>query len=198
MAADQADWPIIGIAARVGAALRSAGAHYFLGGSVASSFHGEFRATNDIDLVTDLAVARVPQFAAALGSEFDVDEASLAEAIRQRSSWNIFFLPEMLKIDLFALGSSDFDRSEFDRRSTCTIGGLELDIKSPEDTILRKLLWYRDGGGVSDQQWRDVHGVLRINAAGLDNAYLDAWAARLDLEALLASARAQGSAQHWR
>ena len=191
MPPDQGTPSIIGIAATVGAALRSAGADYFLGGSVASSFHGEFRATNDIDLVTDLRTAQVPAFAAALGPDFDIDQAALADAIRQQSSWNIFFLPEMLKIDLFALGSTAFDQSEFARRATFKVGDSELVIKSPEDTILRKLLWFREGGGVSDQQWRDIHGVLRLNAPTLDNAYLDSWAASLGLTDILSSARLQ-------
>ena len=126
MPPDQGTPSIIGIAATVGAALRSAGADYFLGGSVASSFHGEFRATNDIDLVTDLRTAQVPAFAAALGPDFDIDQAALADAIRQQSSWNIFFLPEMLKIDLFALGSSAFDQSEFARRAAFKVGDVPI------------------------------------------------------------------------
>lgn len=62
--------------------------------------------------------------------------------------------------------------------------GEELWIKSPEDTILRKLLWYREGGHVSHKQWRDVVEVLRIRGPIIERAYLDLWAARLDLEAL--------------
>jgi len=34
-------------------------------------------------------------------------------------------------------------------------------VKAPEDTILRKMLWFREGGEVSDRQWRDILGVLR-------------------------------------
>jgi hypothetical protein len=62
-------------------------------------------------------------------------------------------------------------------------------VKSPEDTILRKLLWYREGGEVSGKQWRDVVEVLRVSGPELDPAYLDAWASRLGVVALLARAR---------
>ena len=62
------------------------------------------------------------------------------------------------------------------------------------DSILSKLIWYRDGGGFSDQQWRDILGVLRVSAARIDNAYLDEWASRLGLAALLQRAREQISA----
>jgi len=70
-------------------------------------------------------------------------------------------------------------------------GALERIGVGAEDAVLRKLLWYRSGGGVSDRQWRDVVQVLRISRAGLDGAYLDSWAARLDLVALLSRARTE-------
>lgn len=57
--------------------------------------------------------------------------------------------------------------------------------------MLRKLAWYQAGGEVSDRQWRDVQGVLRAHAGGLDDAYLDGWARRLGIDALLAEARRQ-------
>ena len=60
-----------------------------------------------------------------------------------------------------------------------------------QDDYFARLLWYRDGGGVSDQQWRDVLGVLRVSGAQVDQAYLEEWAARLGLESLLARARGE-------
>src|SRR5256885_1308825 len=66
---------------------------------------------------------------------------------------------------------------------------VDLVFKTPEDTILRKLEWYRAGGEVSEQQWRDVLGVLAVGRARLDDAYPDRWAASLQLADLLARAR---------
>ena len=60
-----------------------------------------------------------------------------------------------------------------------------LDLASPEDVILAKLDWYQQGGGVSERQWRDVQGVLRVQSAVLDLAYLRRWSIALDLEGLL-------------
>jgi hypothetical protein len=62
-------------------------------------------------------------------------------------------------------------------------------VKSPEDTVLRKLLWYREGDGISDRQWNDVIGVLRAQGARLDRDYLERWAAELGVADLLARAR---------
>jgi len=63
-------------------------------------------------------------------------------------------------------------------------------VKAPEDTILRKLLWYRAGGEVSDRQWRDVLGVLRVSGDVLDRRYLEEWATELGVLDLLERARA--------
>jgi hypothetical protein len=60
-----------------------------------------------------------------------------------------------------------------------------INIASAEDTVLAKLQWYRDTGGVSDRQWNDVLGVLKVQAAALDRAYLDEWARELSLTDLL-------------
>ena len=54
---------------------------------------------------------------------------------------------------------------------------------------MRKLLWYRQGGEVSDKQWRDIVGVLRISGGRMDRGYLSVWAERLGLTALLERAR---------
>jgi len=48
-----------------------------------------------------------------------------------------------------------------------------------------KLEWYRQGGSVSDRQWRDLVSVLKIQNEALDRAYLKDWAQRLELTALL-------------
>lgn len=177
----------IAVAIRVGAAIEGVGGRYFVGGSLASSLQGEPRATNDIDMVVDLPVARTANLVAALGGDFEVDEDALREALGQKLSCNIFYLPAVMKVDLFCLGTAPFDVSEFDRRRRWLVRppAGTLVVKSPEDTILRKLLWYLDGGGVSDRQWRDVVEVLRVSTAELDRGYLETWAERLHLSKLL-------------
>ena len=56
---------------------------------------------------------------------------------------------------------------------------------------MRKLLWFRGGGEVSDCQWRDVLGGLRAQRGHLDIAYLSDWARRLTLTDLLERAAAE-------
>ena len=181
------------VALLVARALESVGAEYFVGGSVASSLQGEPRATNDIDFVVSLLPRRVAELVTMLGADFEVDQDMLRDALGCGGSANFFYLPLVTKVDVFGLGAAPFDESEFSRRKRVRVkrSGAELFVKSPEDTVLRKLLWYRDGGGVSEKQWRDIVEVLRISGAQMTPAYLDAWAPRLGITDLLASARVE-------
>ncbi len=184
---------VIEVALLVARAFEEMGLEYALGGSVAGGLFGEPRFTRDLDFAVRMEAAQVEEFAARLGADFSVDESGLREAIRLRSSENIFFLPQFFKIDLFLGGKEPFDDSEFRRRVRIAIDeGGELFVASAEDILLRKLAWFRLGGEVSDQQWRDVLGILRVSGPRLDRRYLDEWAERLGVADLLARAASQG------
>jgi hypothetical protein len=183
------------IALRVAAALELVGAPYFLGGSLASSLQGEPRATNDVDIVAALMPHRVHAFAEALGPDFEVDEDMLRDAMLHGRCANIFFLPMVTKIDLFAVGPTTYDEVEFSRRYKVQVraSGEALFVKTPEDTVLRKLLWYREGGEVSSKQWRDIVEVLRVSASAIDPRYLESWSVRLGIHSLFERARSEAS-----
>jgi hypothetical protein len=68
-----------------------------------------------------------------------------------------------------------------------------LFVDTAEDTILRKLEWYRRGGETSERQWRDVVGILNTQSSGLDRAYLSEWAVKLGVTDLMESALAADS-----
>lgn len=68
-------------------------------------------------------------------------------------------------------------------------GGRSVRIATPEDTALRKLWWYREGGEVSDRQWRDVLGVLRQLGGAAEEEYLVKSAGALGVLDLLDRAR---------
>lgn len=60
----------------------------------------------------------------------------------------------------------------------------EIPVASAEDTVLAKLQWFRRGGEVSERQWTDVVGLLRVVGA-LDHAYLRSRAPRRGVTNLL-------------
>lgn len=183
----------IDVALRVARAIEAVGGAYFVGGSVASSLQGEPRATNALDLVFEIPLGRIEAFVRELGPDFEVDVDMLRDALLHARSCNIFFLPTVMKVDLFAVGRAPYDEVEFSRREIVRVRdtGETLVVKTAEDTVLRKLWWYREGGHVSERQWRDVLEVLRVSGDAMDFAFMEAWAKRLGLDALFARSRSE-------
>ncbi|NLE36870.1 MAG: hypothetical protein GX621_02470 [Pirellulaceae bacterium] len=170
------------------------GVKYYLGGSVASSVHGTARSTLDVDLVADLREEHVAPLVKTLQGMFYVDARMVAAAIRNKSCFNIIHLATMVKLDVFAVKDRPFDRVAFARaRPEIISEGAEAAPRFPvatcEDIILAKLEWFRLGDEVSERQWHDVLGVMKVQRDRLDQGYLDTWAASLGLTDLLERAR---------
>jgi hypothetical protein len=70
-----------------------------------------------------------------------------------------------------------------------------IPVASAEDIVLQKLLWYRLGRGVSDRQWQDVLGVLKVRGESLDTVYLHQQARALEVDDLLQQALLEGRAK---
>lgn len=170
--------------------LEQLGIGYHLGGSVASSLHGEARHTQDIDLVAILRPSHVRRFVALLGQDYYLDEGSIRDALRLHSSFNMISFETSMKIDIFIPKPRAFDQDELQHLLYLPLepGGRVFLVASPESTVLRKLEWYEMDGRVSNRQWHDVLGILRKNADSLDYAYLSHWAKVLRVDDLLCQA----------
>jgi hypothetical protein len=170
-------------------ALDRMGVPYYIGGSIASSAYGTARATMDVDMISDLKPQHVPFLSKMLGSSFYIDEDAIIDAIRTRSCFNLIHLETMIKVDVFIAGDEPYSRETFRRRRKDTLDENEDSIQfylvSAEDIVLAKLDWYRTGGEVSERQWQDVLGVLKVQENLLDRKYLQCWASELKLSALL-------------
>jgi hypothetical protein len=178
----------IRVALRVIAVLEELGVEYHVGGSYASSIHGIPRQTQDIDLVVDLPFSAARAFVARLSDDFYVDEVNVRKAIREKRSFNLVHLASGFKVDLFVRGEDPFDLEEFARHSPELIQSKperRVFIKSAEDTLLRKLQWYRQGGQVSDRQWEDILGIAGTQGDRLDVTYLEQWAETIGVSDLL-------------
>lgn len=128
---------------------------------MASSAQGVPRASADVDFVTDLMPHHVRAWVTALGPDFEVD--------------------------VFVAGFDSWDREQLKRARPGILtrqDPAEVALPSPEDTVLAKLRWYRQGGEVSDRQWA-VLGVLQVQVGRLELAYLRRWAATLGVADLL-------------
>ena len=169
-------------------ALDAIGVVYAIGGSLASALHGVMRATLDADLVADLAAEHTLLLARALEGAFYADVEMMREAVHRHSSFNVIHLETAFKVDVFVAKPRAFDRSQLARRLLVQLSqdpARHAYVTTAEDIVLAKLEWYRAGGEVSDRQWRDVLGVLRVQGDRLDQEYLRLGADELGLADLL-------------
>lgn len=172
------------------ATLHRMGITYAVGGSIASSLHGIARATQDLDVVVGLAIGDVAEFHAAIREAFYADDEAMRNAIRRGMSFNLIHFESGFKFDLFVasrhpLGGEQLARSQ--EIESALLGGeaIRFPVISAEDIVLVKLLWYRDGGEVSERQWNDLVNLATVQSGRLDGAYLETEAARLGVADLL-------------
>lgn len=179
----------IAVAVSVSRVLEALGIVHTIGGSIASSFAGEPRSTAGIDFVVALEESDVASLVSRLSTEFYVDDLALRRAVRERSTANVIHHATQLKVDLFVAGGTPLDWQQLQRRQKVTLGpGQTLHVHPPEDILLQKLRWYREGGGVFDRQWRDILGIVRVQGPRLDRDYLTLNAPVLRVGDLLARA----------
>lgn len=162
-------------------------------GSVASSYHGEPRLSYDIDIVVQGTEDQLLAFAARFGAPFYLSETAVREAAARRSMFNIIHPGCKYKVDIVVQKNREFDREELARRVPASIWGIDVDVASPEDTILSKLAWGKRGD--SERQFNDAVMVAVAQWERLDRAYLETWAPVLrigdELERALAAAEAE-------
>ncbi len=167
-----------GVFQTVLAALEQLQIVYMITGSVASVRYGEPRMTLDMDVILDLTMLQARRLARCFGPDYYADEAQMTEAIQRRSSFNIIHGASGTKVDCFVIKDSLYDRQALKRRRCDHLTeSFTAYFTSPEDNILGKLLYYREGG--SEKHLRDIRGILRTMKESLDMAYLDRCAVQL-------------------
>jgi hypothetical protein len=164
-------------------------------GSFASAVYGEPRFTQDIDIVVDLELAQIgPLCAAFPASEFYVSRPAAEEAVRRRKQFKVIHPASGNKIDFMIARRDSWGREQIERRQRREfLPGVSAWAASPEDVILAKMIYSREGQ--SPKHPRDIAGMLRISESEIDQSYISAWAERLGLtniwESILSGLRDQ-------
>lgn len=161
--------------------LERLGIPYMLVGSLSSGIYGEPRMTRDIDIVIQLKPGDVDGMVTAFHpDEFYVSREAVLGALTHHSQFNVIHPTSGNKIDFIISRADAWGNAQMERRRRAWIlPDLEGYLASPEDVVIGKMLYYKEGG--SDKHLRDIAGILKVSSKMIDADYLSHWANELGL-----------------
>jgi hypothetical protein len=109
-------------------------------------------------------VAHVPGLLARFPPpEFYRAEDAIRDAISTRGQFNIIHPESSLKVDVIARKDTPYDLVEFSRRQwRPALEKREAYFARPEDVIIYKMIYYRQGGSERHLRYRGHHEDLRL------------------------------------
>ena len=149
---------------------------YAVTGGMAVFVWGSPRFTADIDIVVQLRKEDVERLMVALErlSKISyINKDAMHWALERHGEFNFIDGVSGIKVDFFVLGEGAFERDQLHRRIAREVLGEKVFFVSPEDLILSKLRWHKEGG--SSRQLEDVESVLKMEKK-LDMKYIQKWA----------------------
>ncbi len=152
---------------------------YRIVGSIASIIYGEPRFTNDVDILVDLPESKIDLLCHQFSPpDYYVSPDAAREAIAARKQFNIIHLPSGFKADLILTIDTEFGRLDISQgRRIASQGFFNALFASPENVILKKLIFFQRGG--SDKHLRDCASILLVQGSEIDQEYLRYWSEKL-------------------
>ena len=148
-------------------------------GGMAVSVYAPPRATYDIDAIGEFGEGTMAPFLADLKKQgFTFDEGKPVREIAGLPFVSFFHPRSKIYFDLF-IAESEFQESIVRRSRPLRFEGIELELISPEDLILVKIL----SGRSRDNE--DIRQILEENSRTLDFDYLREWAGKLGRQVFL-------------
>ena len=149
--------------------LNSTGAIWMATGSIAAMTYGEYRTTNDIDVILTLAPFEVAKIAAAFPlEEFycpPLDVLSAEAARTERGHFNLLHHDTGFKADIYIAAPDGWTRWALAHRQEISLGNSIVWLAPPEYVIVHKLEFFREGG--SEKHLRDIRGMLAVTEIDL-------------------------------
>ncbi|MBU0534398.1 MAG: nucleotidyltransferase [Candidatus Omnitrophica bacterium] len=157
--------------------INNLGFPYMLTGGMVVLFYGKPRTTHDIDIVVEISENNIFEIINSFKEEFYVSEEGIKDAVSHKTMFNIIHPETGMKIDFWMLKDIPYEKVIFQRRVKKEIFGKEVYISTPEDTIIRKLLWYKESD--IDKHFNDALGIFQIQHENLDYDYIQQWVKEL-------------------
>lgn len=148
---------------------------YLLIGGLAVGVLGEPRMTQDIDLIIFISKSLSYKLAEKLSIKgFGVDIDAVHKDIDLKGAFRIAY--QNLWVD-FIVSSTDFEKSALKRKIKVALLDKTVNLPTPEDLILLKLIPGRE------KDILDIKTIIERHGDKLDKKYLEMWAQKLSDEA---------------
>lgn len=140
---------------------------YVIVGGIAVSGWGNVRTTRDVDIIMALREEDIDELVEALiEKNFSVTKRDIKEALKEKSHFTVFDKLSDYHIDAKGVYGEKEQRS-IRTRKVVDLGGVNIYIASPEDTIANKLVFG------SEQDMKDAEGIYVRQLESLDMEYLE-------------------------
>ncbi len=173
---------------RIAGKLDQSDISYMITGSIAASYYGLTRATQDLDIVISATPEKLKTLIHLLPKEdyYAVLQDAL-DSHRCRSMFNVLDMKTGWKIDFIFQKLAPFHEGAFRRRRSVTFEGVLTSMITAEDLILSKLEWSKMGE--SERQIKDAAIVLQKRSHNFDHVYIEKWVKEMGLSSEWARAR---------
>jgi hypothetical protein len=173
---------------RIAVKLEQSNIPYMITGSIAASYYGLTRATQDLDIVISATPAQLKSFISFLPQDqYYAELQDALDAHRHESMFNVLDMSTSWKVDFIFQKSAPFHEEAFRRRKAVTFEEVPTFMISVEDLIVSKLEWSKMGE--SERQVRDSAIVLQKRLRDLDCNYIEKWVSELKLDSQWEAAR---------
>ena len=155
---------------------------YIVTGGIAVLVWGRPRFTADVDIIVEMKESKVDVLKNALMSLSEygyIDRDAMIEALKNKGEFNFIDGFTGVKVDFWVTRGGELGQLEFKRKKIKTILRKKVNFISPEDLILRKLVWYKESQ--SSRHLEDVHSELKISNDIIDKKYLKKTAIKLNV-----------------
>ena len=152
--------------------LNHLGLRYMVTGSLASNVYGFERASVDADFVVQPDSDSIVLLGRSLPASLKMDTQATFETITGTTRF-IIRAGKRFKIEVFILSDDAHDQERFRRRRRGVVAGQPVWLPSPEDVIVTKLRWSKEGKRTKDVD--DVRNVIAVQGDAIDWAYVARW-----------------------